>query len=56
MKYMALHEIGDYDNAIRAFEVMLSRIEQSPNADTRRKLHPRNRDRHALFTSSDRAS
>ena len=56
MKYTALHETGDYDNAIRTFQDMLSRIEQLPHPDINRKLHPRNHDRHASFTSSDRAS
>ena len=56
LEHAALHKAGDYDNAIRAFEAMLSRIEKSPNPDIRRKLHPRNHNRHSLFTSTDRAS
>ena len=38
LKHAALHKAGDYDNAIRAFEAMLSKIEKSPYPDIRRKL------------------
>ena len=31
-KHATLHEAGDYDNAVLAFEAMLSMIERSPDA------------------------
>jgi hypothetical protein len=34
-KHAALHKAGDYDNAIDAFEVMLSKMSQSPDANIR---------------------
>ena len=37
MKHAALHKAGDYDNAISAFEEMLSKMEQSPDPDIRRE-------------------
>ncbi|KAF8552314.1 WD40 repeat-like protein [Imleria badia] len=33
MKRAALHETGDYDNAVDAFEVMLSKMVESPDPD-----------------------
>ena len=41
MKHAALHKARDYDNAIDAFEVMLSKIMQSPDPDVQRELCPR---------------
>ena len=37
-KYAALHEAGDYDSAISAFEEMLSKMEQSPDPDIHREF------------------
>jgi hypothetical protein len=34
-KHAALHKAGDYDNAIEAFETMLSKITHSPDAEIR---------------------
>ncbi|KAF8414966.1 hypothetical protein L210DRAFT_3465597 [Boletus edulis BED1] len=33
IKHAALHKIGDYDNAIEAFETMLSKMKNSPDPD-----------------------
>ena len=38
LKHAALHKAGDYDNAILAFEEMLSNIKQSPDPDIRREF------------------
>jgi hypothetical protein len=40
MKHAALHTTGDYDNAVDAFEVMLSKMVESPDPDVQRELHP----------------
>ncbi|KAF8441381.1 hypothetical protein L210DRAFT_3503460 [Boletus edulis BED1] len=37
MKHAALHEIEDYDNAIEAFETMLSKMKNSSDPDVQRK-------------------
>ena len=37
-KRAALHEAGDYDSAISAFQEMLSKMEQSPDPDIRREF------------------
>jgi len=55
VKHAALHKAGDYDNAVDAFEVMLSKIAQSPDPDVQRELYPRSDDKDDLLTSSDRA-
>ena len=34
-KHAALHEAGDYENAINAFETMLSKISMSPDPEIR---------------------
>ena len=34
-KHAALHKAGDYENAINAFEVMLSKMSQSPDLEIR---------------------
>ena len=39
MKHAALHNAGDYDNAIAAFETMLSKMSQSPHRDIQRELY-----------------
>ena len=39
MKHAALHKAGDYDNAIAAFETMLSKMAQSPQLDVQRELY-----------------
>jgi tetratricopeptide (TPR) repeat protein len=39
MKHAALHKAGDYDNAVDAFEVMLSKIMESPDPDVQRELY-----------------
>ena len=55
MKHAALHKAGDFDNAVDAFETMLSKIVESPDPDIRRELYPRYRDKDDLFTLFDRA-
>jgi len=45
VKRAALHEAGDYDGAVNAFEAMLSKIAQSPDLDVQRELYPRYSDR-----------
>ena len=39
VKHAALHNAGDYDNAIAAFETMISKIAQSPHLDVQRELY-----------------
>jgi hypothetical protein len=39
VKHAALHKAGDYDNAVDAFEVMLSKIVESPDPKVQRKLY-----------------
>ena len=34
-KHAALHEAGDYENAINTFETMLSKISMSPDPEIR---------------------
>ena len=34
-KHAALHRAGDYENAINAFQAMLSKMSQSPEPDIR---------------------
>ena len=55
MKHTALHQAGDFDNAIDALETMLSKIAQSPDPDIRRELYPSYCDKDDLFTLIDRA-
>ena len=55
MKHAALHKAGDYDDAVGAFEAMLSKIAQSPDPDVQRELYPRYYDKDGLFTLVDRA-
>jgi len=55
MKHVALHETGEYDDAVDAFEAMLSKIAQSPDPDVQRELYLRYYDRDGLFTLVDRA-
>ena len=38
MKHVVLRKARDYDNAISAFEEMLSKMEQSPDPDIRREF------------------
>ncbi|KAF8554511.1 TPR-like protein [Imleria badia] len=49
MKHAALHKAGDYDNAVVAFEAMLSKMAQSPDPNVQRQG-----DRY-ISTSSTRA-
>ena len=46
MKHAALHEAGEYKDAVHAFEAMLSMIAQYPDLDIQREMFPhyRNRD------------
>jgi tetratricopeptide (TPR) repeat protein len=53
MKHAALHKAGDYDNAVDAFEVMLSKIAESPDPDVQRELYPVYPDKN-LLTLFDR--
>ena len=39
MKHAALHKAGDYDNAIAAFEEMLSKMTESPDSDIQSELY-----------------
>ena len=55
MKHAALHKAGDYDDAVVAFEAMLSKIAQSPDPDVQRELYARCHDKDDLFTLFDRA-
>ena len=55
MMHAALHKAGDFDNAVDAFEMMLSRIVQSPDPNIRRESHPCYHDKDDLFTLFDRA-
>jgi hypothetical protein len=55
MKHAALHEAGDFDNAVDVLETMLSKIVHSPDPDIRRELYPRYHDKDDLFTLFDRA-
>jgi len=41
MKHAALHKAGAYDDAVSAFETMLSKIAQSPDPSVRRELYLR---------------
>ena len=41
MKHAALHEVGDYNNAISAFEEMLSKMTESPDPDVQSELYTR---------------
>jgi len=50
LKHAALHKAGDYDNAVEAFETMLSKIAQSPDLDVQRELYPRYLDKDDLLT------
>ena len=54
LKHEALHKAGDYKHAVDAFEVMLSKMAESPDSDVQRKL-PCYRDKDNLFRSFDRA-
>jgi len=40
IKHAALRKAGDYDNAVNAFETMLSEMEQLPDPDVQRELYP----------------
>jgi tetratricopeptide (TPR) repeat protein len=55
IKYAALHEAGDFDNAIDVLETMLSMIAHSPDPDIRRESYPRYQDKDDSFTLFDRA-
>ena len=37
IKHAASHKLGDYNNAVHAFEAMLSMMEQSPDPAIRRE-------------------
>jgi hypothetical protein len=50
MKHAALHNAGDYDNAVDALEEMLSKMAQSPDPNIERELYPRYHDK--VFTFS----
>ena len=39
MKHAALHRAGDYGQAVEAFEVMLSKMVQSPDLDVQRESY-----------------
>ena len=54
MKYAASRKVGDFKNAVDAFETMLSKIAHSRDPDIRRKLYSRYHDRYDLFTLFDR--
>ena len=41
MKHAALHKAGDYDNAISAFEGMLSKMTESPDPNIQSELYAR---------------
>ena len=56
LKHATLHKTGDYDNALLAFEEMLSKIEQSPDPEIRREFYPRDHNKGNSFTSSGRTS
>ena len=45
MKHAVLHKAGDYDNAVHAFEAMLSTITHYPDPDVQRALFPHHRNR-----------
>lgn len=55
MKHAALHKTGNYEDAVVAFETMLSKMAESPDPDVQRELYPRCHDQHKLFTLFDRA-
>ena len=54
MKHAALHKAGDYNSAVDALEVMLSKIAESPDPDVQRELFPYYHDKNDLFTLFDR--
>lgn len=56
IKHAAFHKGGDYVNAVRAFEAMLSTMEQSPDPDIRRKSYADYHDNDGLFALFDSAS
>ena len=53
-KHAALHKAGDFENAVDAFETMLSKIAQSPEPDIHRELYLRYCDKDDLITFFDR--
>lgn len=55
MKHAALHKAGDYDDAIDAFEAMLSRIAESPELGVQCELDLRCHDKDDWFILFDRA-
>ena len=55
VKHTALHKAGDYGDAVDAFEVMLSKMAQSPDPKVQRELYPRYHDKDDLFTLFNRA-
>ena len=55
-KHAALHGAGRYDDAIKMFETMLSKMEQSPDRQIRGELYPRYGFKSKLLTRSNRAS
>jgi len=40
INHAALHKAGDYDDAVNAFETILSKIEQSLDPDIQRESYP----------------
>ena len=54
MEHAALHKVGDFDNAVDAFETMLSKIVQSPDPDISRQLYSYYHGKDNLFTLFDR--
>ena len=56
LKHGALHKAGNYDNALLAFEEMLSKIEQSPDPEIPREFYPRDHSKGSSFMSSGRTS
>ena len=54
LKHVALHNAVHYENAIHAFEVVLSKIIESPNSDVQRKSYPCYHDKVDLFRLFDR--
>ena len=54
-KHAALRGAGDYSSAVAAFEMMTSKIAESPDPDVKRELYPRFHDQDDSLTSFDRA-
>ena len=54
-KHAALHGAGDYNSAVAAFEMLISKITESPDPDVQRGLYPHFHDQDDSLTSFDRA-